>query len=59
MTRPGSFDVEGRFLCTLVDEPLAPGAYAQTIDTDFFHSGVYFLVLTTPTDPISVALRAP
>ena len=41
------FDVLGRELATLVDEPFQPGTYSLTWDVSSIPSGVYFYRLTT------------
>lgn len=47
-------DLSGRVVRTVVDQPLVPGNYAIPFDATTLPSGVYYWLLTTPSDRRSI-----
>jgi len=55
-TRVEIVDLAGRVVRTPFEAPLVPGIYDVPIDTSTMESGMYFLILITPTERISQRL---
>jgi len=47
-------DLQGRMISTLVQRSLVPGSYRVPMNIDQLPTGLYFLVMTTPTERKSV-----
>ncbi len=54
MTTVELVDMQGRSLATLVERALTPGSYRVPMNISQLPAGVYFLLMTTPTEQKSV-----